>query len=328
MEPNRPRNPISGKCISLLGAALAASAVMASCPSTASAQTAAALFKQGRELAEKKQWAQACPLFAEAHRLEPKAVGLSLNLAECYKNIGKWASAWEAYNEAEFLAKKDNDSERATFAHSEAAALEPRLPKLRINAKDTPGLSIHRDDKDVAKGLWGADIPVDPGEHKIEATAPGYSVWTTTIKIAEKDAQVIEIPALVKETAPPGPSTGPSPALRPAAIAAGGVGVAGLILGGVMGGLAMSAKSSLDTACPNKACNDAASQDKLASAKTKALVSTIGFSAGGAALATGVVLFVLSTRGGAAPKQDDKPRARVEPLLGPGFAGLSASGRF
>lgn len=321
------RIPTLAKC-TRFAAAAAALAIVASSPNL-SAQNAAGLFKQGRELAEKGQWAQACPLFAEAHRQEPKAVGVLLNLAECYKQTGKPASAWEAYNEAEFLAKKENNNDRAQFAHNEAAALEPKLSKLRINAKDTPGLTIHRDDKDVAKGLWGTAIPVDPGEHKIEATAPGYSVWSTTIKIGpERDMQVIEIPALVKEALPPPPpGTGPNPALRPAAFAVGGVGVAGLVLGGVFGGLAMSSKSELQKLCPNNACPAGnGGQDKLASAKTKGLISTVGFSVGGAALATGVVLFVLSTRG-SAPKQDER-KATLVPAVGPGFAGLTTVGSF
>lgn len=292
-------------------------------PGVALAQNAAGLFKQGRELAEKGKWAEACPLFAEAQRLEPKAVGLKLNLAECWKRTGKTASAWNAYNDAEFLAKKDNDNDRAQFAHNEAAALEPKLSRMRINAKDTPGLQIRRDDTEVTKGLWGTTIPVDPGEHKIEATAPGYSVWTTVVKIGpERDLQTIEIPQLTKAIEPPKPGEGPNPALRPAAIAVGSVGVAGLIVGGVFGGLALSSKSTLDKECPNNICVSQAGKDARSSAGTQALVSTVGLTVGGAALATGVVLFILSTRGGP-PKSDDAPKTALVPTAGPGGGGLT-----
>jgi hypothetical protein len=292
------------------------------------AQNAAGLFKQGRELAEKGKWAEACPLFAEASRLEPNAVGIKLNMAECYKHVGKTASAWNAYNAAEFLAKKDNDNNRAQFAHNEAAQLEPKLSKLKINAKDTPGLQIRRDDSEVAKGLWGTVIPVDPGEHKIEATAPGYSVWTTIIKIGpEKDLQTIEIPELTKAIEPEKPGSRPNPALRPAAFAVGGVGAAGLIVGGIFGGLALGSKGTLTTECPNNVCSTQKGKDARASAGTQALVSTVSLSVGGAALATGVVLFVLSTRGGA-PKSDEAPRTSLVPTFGPQSGGLTLVGSF
>ena len=51
----------------------------------ASAQDPLALFKQGRALVEQGKWAQACPLFEEAHRLQKDAIGITMNLADCYQ---------------------------------------------------------------------------------------------------------------------------------------------------------------------------------------------------------------------------------------------------
>jgi hypothetical protein len=294
------------------------------------AQTWVPFYEDGKKLAEQGKWTEACPKFAEAHRQKPDAVGITLNLADCYKHTGKTASAWSLFKEGSFRAKSnDKDEARAAYADKEAAALEPTLSRLQVDVEDTPGLTIHIDEQDLGKGAFGSAVPVDPGDHKVEATAPGYSVWSTSVRIGpNKDMQHVKIPGLQKVATPltPGAATPPNPALRPAAFAVGGVGAAGLLVGGVMGGLALGDKSSLSTACKNGACLDQASKDKLASAKTKALVSTIGLSAGGAALATGVVLFVLSTRGSAATKDERKPA--LVPALAPGFAGLTAVGAF
>lgn len=314
-------------------AATLACAALLSVAQTGRAQTWVPFFEEGKKLAEQGKWAEACPRFAEAHRLKPDAVGITLNLADCYKRTGKSASAWSLFKEGAFRAKKeDKDAARADYADKEAAALEPNLSRLQVDVEDTPGLTIHIDDQDLGKGAFGTPVPIDPGDHKIEATAPGYSVWSTSVRIGlDKDKQQIKIPGLQKVAAPlasGSAAAGPSPALRPAAFAVGGLGVAGLVLGGVMGGLTLGDKSYLADNCDAKtsACTSQVAKDKLASARTKALVSTIGFSVGGAALATGVVLFVLSMRSPAAAKDEQKPA--LIPAVGPGFAGLAAVGSF
>lgn len=322
----RPRS-ISAIPSSLVAALAGASLLLAAQPSRA--QTWMPLFEEGKKLSEAGKWAEACPKFAEAHRQKPDATGITLNLADCYKHVGKNASAWSLFKEGSFLAKKSGDTARADFGEKEAAAIEPTLSRLQVDVEDTPGLTIHVDDQDLGKGAFGTPVPVDPGEHKIEATAPGYSVWSTTVRIGpNKDKQTLKIPSLQKIDIPtPGGATGPNPALRPAAIAVGSLGIVGLALGGAMGGLAMSAKSNLTTLCPGNACtNTNGGQDKLASAKTKALVSTVGLSVGGAALATGVVLFVLSARG-SSPKQDEH-KAALLPTFGPDGGGLTFVGTF
>jgi hypothetical protein len=296
-------------------AALSACSLAAS--TGAHAQDAISLFKQGRALVEANCWAEACPLFAEAHRIDPNALGILLNLADCNKRIGKTASAWSAFQEAEFLAKKAQDRDREQYAHDGAASLEPTLSRLRIDVKDTPGLMIRRNDQEVGKGVWGMPFPVDPGPHKIEATAPGYSVWSTTITVgAARDLQTIEIPGLVK--APEGSLPGsPAPGLRAAAFVVGGTGAAALLVGGVFGGLAASAASSLKSRCQGDVCATPADQSSLSSADTKALVSTVGLSVGAGLLATGVVLFVVS-----------RPSARLVPSVGPQGASLTLMGSF
>lgn len=76
-----------------------------------------------------------------------------------------------------------------------------------------------------------------------------------------------------------------------------GVGAAGLILGGVMGGLAIGKHDDLDTACPAGQC-PADQQDNLDSYRTLGTVSTIGFIAGGVLAATGLVLVLVAPSGG------------------------------
>src|SRR5258708_26309942 len=55
--------------------------------------TAEALFADGRRLVGAGEYAAACPKFAARQKLDP-GVGTSLNLADSYERMGRWASAW------------------------------------------------------------------------------------------------------------------------------------------------------------------------------------------------------------------------------------------
>ena len=283
--------------------------------------TAEALYRQALKLMEQKSYAVACPKLVESQRLDPVSNTL-IALASCYDKGGKTASAWTLYQDLVVVFKKLGNADGAKAAQGRVDDLEKKLSKLQISiTSDTPGLIVRRDGQDVATAVLGTPVAVDPGQHVIEATAPGYEVWQTTVTVGDKnDVRTVTIPGL---TAKPVPKN----ALRPAAFAVGGVGAAGLIVGGIFGGLALGSKSTLTKECPNSVCNTQAGKDARASAGTQALVSTVSLSVGGAALATGVVLFVLSTRGGA-PKSDDAPKTSLVPSFGPGGGGLTLVGSF
>jgi hypothetical protein len=82
-----------------------------------------------------------------------------------------------------------------------------------------------------------------------------------------------------------------------------GVGGASLILGAVMGGLAMGKHGELSDNCPGGACASD-QQDTLDSFRTFGLVSTIGFIAGGVLAAGGVVILLVAPSGDSASAGD------------------------
>jgi hypothetical protein len=181
---------------------------------------------------------------------------------------------------------------------------------------------VKRDDAVVANAALGIGLPEDPGEHVVSTQAPGGAIWELRITIANgekkplvlevKTAPVVEVhpaiqkpppvlPVPSKQVAPPADvASGPS-GRRVAAYAVGGVGVAGLALGGVMGGLALGKNAVVHENCglgidanhPNDihACKQAG-LDAAASLKTLGLVSTVGFGVGLAGVATAVVMIL------------------------------------
>ena len=97
-------------------------------------------------------------------------------------------------------------------------------------------------------------------------------------------------------------------------------------MGGVTGLLAMSQHSHLTSVCNGTTC-PATEQNDVDNYHTMALVSTIGFIAGGAAVATGAILLLIR------PKAENSSSAlphgaplRVVPLVG--FGTIGAVGEF
>lgn len=322
-------------------AALLASALLAvPLPALAQNDKAAAesLFQAGRDLMNRKAYADACPKFAESQKLDPSA-GTSLNLGQCYEAMGRTASAWAEYKAGAGLAHTQGRVEQEAKANELASKVQPRLSKLTValapDAKGIPGLAVERDGVAVGSGALGLGIAVDPGEHTITAIAPGYKAWSAKILVgAEHDAKSLTVTGLVKDpnaAAAPVPPATPSShgTTRTAGWVLGGAGVVGLGLGGIFGGLAMSQAGNAKndaTLCPNKLCTPAG-RAEVDGANGKALVSTIGFIAGGALLATGVVLVVMS---GHSAKKEGSSHAQTTlvPTAGRDGGGLTVLGRF
>jgi hypothetical protein len=195
----------------LLAAALAVFLVDAPRQARADTAEAEAAFREGRRLAREGRFAEACPLFEASHRAAP-ALGALLNLAICHEEIGRTASAYAGYRAAQEMARVRVDP-REAVARDLADRLAPRLTRLRIELAGimTRGIVVRRGPTDITADL-GVAAAVDPGEHVLEASAPGYVTWLETINVTrEGETTVVQVPALRPE-----PPSAVAPAPRPA----------------------------------------------------------------------------------------------------------------
>jgi hypothetical protein len=323
---------------------------------------AEALFKQGRDLMAAGQYGEGCPKLAESERLDP-APGTLLNLATCYERNGQVTSAWVTFKEAATAARKADQSERERLATEKAAALEPSLPTLTILVSpkaDQPDLEVRRDGEIVGRAEWGAPIPVDPGVHVIDARAPGRKPWQGQVPpVAIGTKASLEVPPLAPlpeneasgiapypagtspasgvpgaaptgSTAPavepPGPAapTHPGATQRLVAGITGGVGLASIAAGAVLGALAMSDNNqAASSGCISNVCN----QQSYATgndAKHAATASTIAFAVGGGLVAAGVVLWLTSP----GDARGSGVRAGLVPAASTSSAGAMLQGSF
>ncbi|MBI5537413.1 MAG: hypothetical protein HY898_32115 [Deltaproteobacteria bacterium] len=195
--------------IALLSASVS---VLADAPADRAA--ARALFDQARKLVTEKKYSEACPKFEESQRLDP-GIGTQFNLADCYEQVGRTATAWSMFLDVASQAKLAGQKDREKMARERANALESKLSKLSVQVSgETSGMEVKRDGSVIGKVLWGTPVPVDPGVHTIEAIAPGKKKWATTVQVAPGAGETkVTVPALEAEgSAPPPVASVPAPA--------------------------------------------------------------------------------------------------------------------
>lgn len=278
-----------------------------------SVSPAIALFREGQRLMREGRIAEACPKFAASQRLDP-GTGTLLNLGDCYERLGKTGSAWGAFNEAMFLSRRRGDEARAEEAARRAKLLEPKLAKMTIVVAPpnrAPGLEVRLDGQVVGDGAWGTAVPVDPGEHAIEAGAPGRKGWSGKLTVVAAGTVIAEVPMLVEAPADAAATTERRvfwSGQRIAGATVGGVGLLGVVVGAVFGVQTLSKTSDAKGHCSGATPDicDPTGIKLQGEAKTTARVADVAFAVGGAALIGGVVLFATAPsssakKSGAAP---------------------------
>lgn len=333
-----------------LAASTAASIALAAAPARAQGAedkaAAEALFDEGKRLFLQKKYAEACPRLESSQRLDP-GIGTLLYLADCYEGLGRVASAWATFREAASGAHTAGQADRERIARARAALLEPKLFKLTFAVAGTPpqGLKIRRNDVEVRKELWGVPVPIDPGAHTIEVTAPGKKPWTTKLDIPSGAGErAVPIPELADEPAappPPAKDAGAAPPPPPpadtgspdrgrnqriAGFAVGGAGLGGVLIGSVFGALAFSRYGdSQREHCDGIACDSQKGINLIKDARSAADVSTVAFIAGGVAVATGLVLVLTAP---SSKKSAPTQSGWVTPMVGNGITGIVAGRAF
>lgn len=297
---------------------------------------AEALFNEALALLEQGNAARACPKLEESQRLDA-GIGTLLYLADCYRRLGRTASAWGTFLEAAYLAKSSRD-EREAVALEQARALEPELSHLTIEASNVAGLEIWHDGRVLGPALWGTRLPVDPGAHRVEARAPGHQPWAIDITVSPGPTErTLRVPALLPlpsefSAAPPVSSprfddAGAASAPTAAWVLVGG-GAALLASGGVLALLAKRDDDAAATHCRRDAstlCNRRG-VELADSARTKALAAGITAGAGAVAASVGVTWLFIA---GAEPRAPTRTGAlALSPRVSPGAWGLDLEGRF
>ncbi len=320
-------------CGALAGTLLCASSVLAD-PSAADRATARSLAGEGYQALQTKDYAAAADRFGRADALV-HAPTLMIDWARSLVGLGKLVEAQERYEQImrEGVDPKAPKSwQRAlTDAASELAAIKPRLGWVTITVAGSADARVTVDGAPVPPAAVGVRRAVNPGEREVRVTAKGFLPQKKSLEVAEggeasadftlepdPDAQLAPVPT---EAAAPAPVEAAKHNPTPMYVAF-GVGGAGLLVGAVTGGLALSKRSELASACNSADQCRSNQKNVLSSYHALGTVSGVGFGVGIVGLGAGVALWLLNRDSAAQPAQG----LVIQPYVG--VASVGALGSF
>ena len=303
------------------------------------AERADTLFREARVAMQKDDFASAYPKLIESQRLDP-APGTQLNLAQCEEKLGRFAAAFEHYQNA---AKQfPQGDERIQIAQRGASVCEAFIAKVSIKLPPhTPrGTKILCDTKEVTQSALAGPIPVDPGDHEVVVRARGHndSRYPVSLRAGESRDLMTEIgPAFIdpgeenaaRDPAPEEPEKPTdSNTQRYVGYTAGALGVVGLGVGTAFWLKARSMNNEMvkngctDSTCPFGSYNQTELDTKTLAARSAATTGNIAFGAGALMFAGGLALVLT------APSKPTGTGARVSisPVFGTGSAGMGIGG--
>jgi hypothetical protein len=330
-----------------------------------SVDTAAArsLAVDGMKLADAGKCQEAIDKLARAEKLHHAPIVLG-RLGECQIAVGKIVDGTENLRKVVREPLPSSPSPAVMKARDRAQssldAAKSKIAALTISIKGSNNATVTVDGQPVPSALLDADRPTDPGDHVVEATAPGFLKASSRVALAmgEKLGVTLKLesdPNAARATLPspileadssPGSRTilthdtdstvraetsSSSSASTPnhtAAYVLWGVGAAGFAVGATFGVLALTGKQSLDKECPQSVCQPR-SQDNLDTARSFGNVSTAGFVVAGAGVVLGTVLYVSAGSSSKSSAQDrpilhEASRFRARAFVGLSHAGIAA----
>ncbi|MFZ5891885.1 MAG: hypothetical protein ACOY0T_12595 [Myxococcota bacterium] len=322
------------RSLSVIAPLLVLAIAAPSAAETAAEDVAAArsLGVQGIQLADSGRCNEAIDKLERAEALyhAPTILG---RLGECQVEVGQIVRGTENLNRVvrEQLAPNAPAAFKAAQERAKKVldAALPRIAYLTVKVEPkVAGANVTVDNAPVPPALIGAERPTDPGTHQVVASAAGYTEARSSVTLAEGAHQEVSLTLVqdpnaatattsaltttgtttttngttttTTDTTPPPAAPTPAPAARDNSLAifALGIGGAGLIVGGITGGLAISKKNSLE--CPDKKCPPS-EHDALDGANTMAMISNVGFGVGIVGVALGTVLLITGGKKTEAP---------------------------
>jgi len=214
--------------------------------------------------------------------------------------------------------------------------VDKTLPTVAIVVEGTSEqVQVFVDGEKVDPASLGRATGMDPGPHQVRVEVAGRPPVEQRIVVAEGERnRIVRIdlaasagpqpdpPPTPTAPKPTEPSEGESSGISPLVWVGFGVAAAGLLVGGITGGVALSKGGEIDDACPDGKCTEE-QRDTYDSGMTMAHVSTASFAVAGVGVVVGIVGLLLPSK---SEEQTTETGWQLEPLIGPGTLGLR--GRF
>jgi hypothetical protein len=295
-------------CCAVLVVLLTAGDALAE-PSDADRAAARALAQEGQVALDRKNFTVAADRFERADLLV-HAPTLLLALARAQIGLGKLVEAHENFARIQREGVAPGSPKPWTRAYEDAAkeleAVGARLPWVVIQVTGAADIYLTVDGTPVPRAVLGIKRPVNPGKHELRVTADGYRTVKRTFAVVEGQSATVDVDMeaepVPEAPAPAVPAPVPAPSIRAngkaqrsIGYAVLGVGTAGLVVGGIAGGMFLAKRSELAKDCPDSHCAPGFEQD-VTRYHQLGTVSTVGLVVGAAGLATGAILLLSAPR--------------------------------
>lgn len=254
------------------------------------------LFNEGLALMAEGKFEPALERLEEAQRRDP-GIGTELNIAICDEQLGRLAEAWRHYTNVVRLSHAVGKTQREETTRQRLVALEARLSRLTLTAAAPAGLTVRVDGSVIPATEWGF-VPLDGGEHRIEAEAAARKPWSTTLsapppgetaRVAIPELSPLEAPRVVTVTRET------TNGRRTAALVLGGIGAVGVVTAVVTGVILLGDKASADESC-KPVCTSQAAVDDVNEGRALLPINGISWGIAAVGLGVGAFLFLTSRR--------------------------------
>jgi hypothetical protein len=273
-------------------------------------------FRRGVQLYGEDDFRAALIEFSRAYQLAPNPAVL-YNVGQSYYQLRDYAGALSTLEKYLRDGGEQIAEDRRTQVQSELRELRGRVAHVAVRS-NVAGAELAIDDVQVDRTQPRDALLVGAGRHKLSASKRGYATTSRVVDIAGGDDIEVRLD-LAKDARDSAPrSEAPN---YTASVVAATVAGAGVVVGVVFGLQAVGNKSSLAGECnAARVCPSSARSDVDAFSRNTT-ISTIGFSAGAAAMVAAGYFF-FHARASEAPVQAG---GRLMPWVGAGSAGVAGT---
>lgn len=281
-------------------------------------QIAKKLLDEAKQLREAGKISAACPLLDRSYELDATD-GVLFARADCRDNERKIAAAvslYEAYLRSYSRmtgTTKTNHASRAAIAEGRIKELTPLVPMVKFVWAEKPpeDTLIKVDGVEYRASTLESKLPLEPGEHEIVVLLPGEKERRRTVKLAEGGSTLVDLTPLPPqdpnkiENGGPGHVPhfgGPRRETKPKGVdplkvggfVGLGLGVAGIVVGSVLGVKTIDAKKEVDQRCNAQHQCDPQGLATVEQMQSAGNTSTAAFIAGGVLAGVGATLLVVA----------------------------------
>lgn len=243
------------------------------------------LLQDGYRLVNRGDFAAALPKFNAAYELYPSP-NLLLNIGTSLLHTGRYAAAATAYER--YLADPAADPAREGELRRVLSEIDDLVGWIQIRHSE-PGVRVRLDGRLLDEPGRQRKVRADPGPHSVVAEKPGRDPAVHHVSV--KARQTAEVNLVMTDVGEPAQ---PVPVRAIVGYGAAGLGVAALVVGGIIGGMSVSTSADAEAECPDDGdfagyCTERG-VDLVAQARSEGTASVITLAAGGLAVVVGLAV--------------------------------------